>query len=67
MLRKTGCLAVGLAERHDASMRPQRNAAENRPWSKKSMGDPSASMRPQRNAAENNLLFYLQTRPAMLQ
>ena len=37
-----------------ASMRPQRNAAENIELAPGYKGDTGASMRPQRNAAENN-------------
>ncbi len=42
-----------MAEGRGASMRPQRNAAENDLWLGAGPGDGAASMRPQRNAAEN--------------
>ncbi len=54
MLRKTCAplyLPCGYVE---ASMRPQRNAAENTTGSNSQTAGRDASMRPQRNAAENN-------------
>ncbi len=53
MLRKTpqGYKPVGYQEH--ASMRPQRNAAENEVLGGSSTAQTYASMRPQRNAAEN--------------
>ena len=53
MLRKT---IVGGGDTYSlaaASMRPQRNAAENVFWNSSRQGQILASMRPQRNAAEN--------------
>ena len=57
MLRKTGRKSEGHLESGTASMRPQRNAAENKE-SRVLVWDPEdASMRPQRNAAENISLY----------
>ena len=54
MLRKTGAVGECPKETREASMRPQRNAAENRGVSARDgEGFAGASMRPQRNAAEN--------------
>ncbi len=54
MLRKTAAASRVRLPARRASMRPQRNAAENAtratPWKRLLI----ASMRPQRNAAENN-------------
>ncbi len=68
MLRKTEFRLERRRGVYSASMRPQRNAAENR--SDKS-GDPTAgcaSMRPQRNAAENGPIPpRVHARPVKLQ
>ena len=54
MLRKTTVLMPDPVRADIASMRPQRNAAENGPPTYASPAPPRASMRPQRNAAENS-------------
>ncbi len=54
MLRKTRASACGRRRVHPASMRPQRNAAENQGQSLVRKVHEHASMRPQRNAAEND-------------
>ena len=63
MLRKTSAIHK-FAAGHGASMRPQRNAAENGYLriADRAVGD--ASMRPQRNAAEN-LQAICDTRPGI--
>ncbi len=53
MLRKTGGVRRCAYARADASMRPQRNAAENPDRMIGAHKPRIASMRPQRNAAEN--------------
>ena len=53
MLRKTRYPGGGLLGYVGASMRPQRNAAENRMSAEEAEQCFRASMRPQRNAAEN--------------
>ncbi len=53
MLRKTYGVAGDDAGDFGASMRPQRNAAENRALQGYCQTILAASMRPQRNAAEN--------------
>ncbi len=53
MLRKTRTEKSGLRLGKCASMRPQRNAAENPGFARGAKLRPLASMRPQRNAAEN--------------
>ncbi len=53
MLRKTRGGARGINLTQLASMRPQRNAAENVDFGTWVMYQSCASMRPQRNAAEN--------------
>ncbi len=53
MLRKTKCGYKRLRQAVNASMRPQRNAAENKVENLQLNFNPQASMRPQRNAAEN--------------
>ncbi len=53
MLRKTGSVGEGSAGECRASMRPQRNAAENGSAGRAGAAGYDASMRPQRNAAEN--------------
>ena len=55
MLRKTTTAGAALAPRAIASMRPQRNAAENATLSAICCSHDDASMRPQRNAAENGV------------
>ena len=54
MLRKTLQRAHKHLEPGGASMRPQRNAAENIIGLTQRPAESDASMRPQRNAAENN-------------
>ena len=54
MLRKTGRNCSIFVGDHNASMRPQRNAAENSDRSVVPSLSARASMRPQRNAAEND-------------
>ena len=53
MLRKTGHPGSRIERHVGASMRPQRNAAENRNFRAGGRRCDCASMRPQRNAAEN--------------
>ena len=53
MLRKTAPAAPVVSLHSGASMRPQRNAAENQCCRAVAAGRSAASMRPQRNAAEN--------------
>ncbi len=53
MLRKTFDELYNVVLVFLASMRPQRNAAENRERAPRGVPSQSASMRPQRNAAEN--------------
>ena len=53
MLRKTRGMQAGQHLAATASMRPQRNAAENKVAESGHAGRAQASMRPQRNAAEN--------------
>ena len=53
MLRKTPPSGIHSPARRIASMRPQRNAAENWVMAKTVAVTEEASMRPQRNAAEN--------------
>ncbi len=53
MLRKTSSYDIYGCRMVYASMRPQRNAAENIPDRELAAMNPEASMRPQRNAAEN--------------
>ena len=59
MLRKTEPLPLALPEQIIASMRPQRNAAENAKKRVAKKAAPKASMRPQRNAAENTLARHV--------
>ena len=54
MLRKTCRRAAGPGGEARASMRPQRNAAENLLQKAELRSERLASMRPQRNAAEND-------------
>ena len=66
MLRKTPVRMLDTAPDHQASMRPQHDAAENA-WIHGSLGlIPGASMRPQHDAAENlgeaNTLKNMQVR-----
>ena len=58
MLRKTARKARTASPAPAASMRPQRNAAENLGEFSLSLADDRASMRPQRNAAENIVVMY---------
>ena len=53
MLRKTPALGCNECADPEASMRPQRNAAENYKMTRTYALTAYASMRPQRNAAEN--------------
>ena len=53
MLRKTTCRVFRIVHVAAASMRPQRNAAENLEMIADKQTYNEASMRPQRNAAEN--------------
>ena len=53
MLRKTLFLVFPFTRVQSASMRPQRNAAENHGNRGRNQPGMVASMRPQRNAAEN--------------
>ncbi len=53
MLRKTAVRRQADRHAEAASMRPQRNAAENDPRGGRAVDFLVASMRPQRNAAEN--------------
>ena len=53
MLRKTPLQWIEVQRHPRASMRPQRNAAENQALLSAIDSVQSASMRPQRNAAEN--------------
>ncbi len=55
MLRKTIDEVIHPFRSYHASMRPQRNAAENDPPAIFDAPPRIASMRPQRNAAENGL------------
>ncbi len=55
MLRKTANASATMSRAHAASMRPQRNAAENENMNTETETEREASMRPQRNAAENVL------------
>ncbi len=59
MLRKTLGVEFGARIVPGASMRPQRNAAENTAFGRGSGSWKKASMRPQRNAAENSTLFVM--------
>ncbi len=62
MLRKTKVVAASCCLEGAASMRPQRNAAENARVSRMREQRVPASMRPQRNAAENaHMALYVQT------
>ncbi len=56
MLRKTGRHGPVDRRCRAASMRPQRNAAENGVGRRSALSAGAASMRPQRNAAENDLI-----------
>ena len=61
MLRKTGAQSEQGAVKDNASMRPQRNAAENVSPELLAAIAWVASMRPQRNAAENPRQFHRET------